>query len=44
MGIAWPAGRPPIVMAVLTTRYEPDAVADNPLIAETATLLAGALT
>ncbi|WP_435858563.1 class A beta-lactamase [Streptomyces pathocidini] len=44
VGIAWPVGRPPIVMAVLTTRYEPDAVADNPLIAETATLLAAALT
>nr|WP_258308337.1 class A beta-lactamase [Streptomyces sp. NWU339] len=44
VGIAWPPGRSPLVMAVLTTKHEPDASPDNPLIAETATLLARALT
>ncbi len=43
-GLAWPPGRSPIVMAVLTTKREPDATADNPLIAKTAALLAKALT
>ncbi|MGY3201944.1 class A beta-lactamase [Streptomyces sp. TE5632] len=44
VGITWPPGRSPLVMAVLTTKHEPDASPDNPLIAETATLLARALT
>ncbi|MFD5494573.1 class A beta-lactamase, partial [Streptomyces sp. NPDC127091] len=45
VGITWPPGRrSPLVMAVLTTKHEPDASPDNPLIAETATLLAEALT
>lgn len=43
VGIIWPPQHPPLVMAVLTTRHEPDATPDNPLIAETATLLARAL-
>lgn len=43
VGITWPPGHPPIVMAVLTTKREPDASPDNPLIAKTATLLAEAL-
>ncbi|MFI6860870.1 class A beta-lactamase [Streptomyces sp. NPDC050421] len=43
VGITWPPQHPPIVMAVLTTKHEPDAAPDNPLIAETATLLARAL-
>lgn len=43
VGITWPPQHPPIVMAVLTTQHEPDAAPDNPLIAETATLLARAL-
>ncbi|UQX04519.1 class A beta-lactamase [Streptomyces sp. RerS4] len=42
VGIVWPPGRAPLVMTVLTTRGEPDAAPDNPLIAETATLLAAA--
>lgn len=44
VGIAWPPGRPPLVLAVLTTKPHPDAPADNPLIARTAALLATALT
>ncbi|WP_442813572.1 class A beta-lactamase [Streptomyces sp. NBC_01244] len=44
VGIAWPPGRPPLVIAVLTTKPHPDAPADNPLIARTAALLATALT
>ncbi|WP_411129956.1 class A beta-lactamase [Streptomyces sp. x-19] len=43
VGITWPPDRSPIVMAVLTTKREPDAAPDNPLIAQTATLLAAAL-
>ncbi|MEU9304800.1 class A beta-lactamase [Streptomyces sp. NPDC048269] len=43
-GIAWPPhGAAPIVMAVLTTKRRPEAGADNPLVAETAALLAAAL-
>ncbi|WP_455356673.1 class A beta-lactamase [Streptomyces sp. SYSU K217416] len=44
VGITWPPGRQPIVMTVLTAKREPEAEADNPLIAKTATLLAAALT
>ncbi|MCY0954715.1 class A beta-lactamase [Streptomyces sp. H27-S2] len=44
VGVAWPPhGAAPVVMAVLTTRPEPDAAADNPLVARTAALLASAL-
>ncbi|MFJ7203650.1 class A beta-lactamase [Streptomyces sp. NPDC098789] len=42
-GIAWPPGRPPVVMTVLTTKHAPDATADDALIAETAALLATTL-
>ncbi|OKK22046.1 beta-lactamase [Streptomyces sp. CB00455] len=42
-GITWPPHRAPIVMAVLTTRHQPDAAADNPLVAAAAALLAAAL-
>lgn len=44
VAIAWPPGRAPLVIAVLTTKPRPDAPADNPLIARTAALLAAALT
>ncbi|KUN79093.1 class A beta-lactamase [Streptomyces bungoensis] len=44
VGVTWPPGRAPLVLAVLTTRHEPDASPDSRLIAETAALLAGALT
>ncbi|MEX2971879.1 class A beta-lactamase [Streptomyces sp. C184] len=43
VGLTWPPGRSPIVMAVLTTKREPGATADNPLVAKTAALLAKAL-
>ncbi|WP_449486718.1 class A beta-lactamase [Streptomyces avidinii] len=44
VAIAWPPGRAPVVIAVLTTKPDPGAPADNPLIARTAELLAAALT
>lgn len=43
VGIAWPPGRGPIVMAVLTTKHVSTAPADEPLVAEAAALLAAAL-
>ncbi|MFG2874593.1 class A beta-lactamase [Streptomyces sp. NPDC048337] len=42
-GIAWPPGRPPIVLSVLTTRAEAAAPRDNELVAKAAGLLADAL-
>lgn len=42
-GIAWPPGRPPVVLAVMTTKPDQDAPADNPLVARTAGVLAAAL-
>ncbi|MFF2327239.1 MULTISPECIES: class A beta-lactamase [unclassified Streptomyces] len=44
VGIAWPPGRGPIVMAVLSTRYEADAAADDRVVADAAAVLAEALT
>ncbi|MBT2472888.1 class A beta-lactamase [Streptomyces sp. ISL-66] len=44
VAVAWPPGRPPVVIAVLTTKPHRDALADNLLIARTAGLLATALT
>lgn len=44
VAVAWPPGRPPVVIAVLTTKPRSDAAPDNPLIARTAALLATALT
>lgn len=43
VGIAWPPGRPPVVLAVMTTKPDRDAPADNPLVARTAGVLAAAL-
>lgn len=43
VGIAWTPDRTPVLLAVLSTRPEATASADEPLIAETAALLAGAL-
>ncbi|MFJ9343132.1 class A beta-lactamase [Streptomyces sp. NPDC101733] len=43
VGLAWPPGRPPVVIAVLTTKHDPDAAPDSPLIARTAALVAKAL-
>ncbi|MEV6322711.1 class A beta-lactamase [Nocardia sp. NPDC051787] len=34
VAIAWPPGRAPLVIAVLTTKFEQNAQADNPLVAE----------
>nr|WP_240110699.1 class A beta-lactamase [Streptomyces sp. MUM 203J] len=42
-GIAWPPGRPPVVLAVMTTKRAADAPGDDPLVAEAARILAGAL-
>ncbi|MFD0265010.1 class A beta-lactamase [Streptomyces sp. NPDC127106] len=39
VGIAWPPGRPPVVLAILTTRPEATAPRDNDLIVKTADLL-----
>ncbi|GGT15194.1 class A beta-lactamase [Streptomyces purpureus] len=43
VGIVWPPGQAPIVMAVFTTKHKEDAPADNPLVAKTAALLAETL-
>lgn len=44
VGIAFPPGRAPIVIAVLSTKKDqPTAPADEPLVAKTAELVAGAL-
>ncbi|MET8329242.1 class A beta-lactamase [Streptomyces sp. NPDC005181] len=42
-GVARPPGRPPVVLAVMTTKPARDAAADNPLVAKTAGVLAEAL-
>ncbi|MBB1246706.1 class A beta-lactamase [Streptomyces durbertensis] len=39
-GIAWPPGRAPLVLVVLTTKFEPEAAPDNTLVRRTAELLA----
>ncbi|MET7702826.1 class A beta-lactamase [Streptomyces sp. NPDC005485] len=44
VGIAWTPDGTPIVLAVLTTKPEATAAPDNPLIAETAAVLAQAVT
>ncbi|MFF4387969.1 class A beta-lactamase [Streptomyces sp. NPDC001552] len=43
VGIAWPPGRPPLVLAILSTMPEAAAPRDNTLIARTAKLLANTL-
>ncbi|MFF5975612.1 class A beta-lactamase [Streptomyces sp. NPDC012769] len=43
-GIAWPPGRPPVVLAVMTTKPAEDAEADNVLVARAAEVLADAVT
>jgi beta-lactamase class A len=43
VGITWPPERPPIVLAVLTTRFTPDAERSDPLVAEAASLIAAEL-
>jgi beta-lactamase class A len=43
VGIAWPPGRGPITIAVLSTQHNSTAPADEPLIAGAASLLAAAM-
>jgi len=43
VGIAWPPGRGPIVLAVLTTHPDAAAKPDEPLVAEAAAIVAAAL-
>lgn len=43
VGITWPSGRAPIVVAVLTTKPDAAAGADEPLVAEAAAIVADAL-
>ncbi|WP_328954092.1 class A beta-lactamase [Kitasatospora purpeofusca] len=43
VGVTWPPGGGPIVVAVLSTKHVAGAPADEPLIAETARLVASAL-
>ncbi|MEH0531681.1 class A beta-lactamase [Streptomyces stelliscabiei] len=44
VGVVWPPGRPPLVLSVLSTKYDPEGPTDNPLVARAAGLVAGALT
>ncbi|MGX7761455.1 class A beta-lactamase [Streptomyces angustmyceticus] len=44
VGVVWPPGRPPLVLAVLSTKYDPKGPTDNPLVARTAALVGAALT
>ncbi|MFF7453819.1 class A beta-lactamase [Kitasatospora sp. NPDC008115] len=44
VGITWPPDRGPITLAVLSTKQQPAAPADEPLLAEAAALLADILT
>ncbi|MGW3150947.1 class A beta-lactamase [Streptomyces sp. NPDC001177] len=43
VGISWPPGRGPVVMTVLSTKHASAASSDEPLVADTAALLAAAL-
>lgn len=43
VGIVWPPGRAAIVLAVLSTKQDADAPADEPLLARTASVVATAL-
>ncbi|GGM06312.1 beta-lactamase [Streptomyces fumigatiscleroticus] len=44
VGVVWPPDRTPLVLSVLSTKYDPDGPTDNPLVARTAALVAAALT
>lgn len=44
VGVVWPPEQPPIVLSVLSTKYDPAGPTDNPLVARAAELVAGALT
>ncbi|MGW0576908.1 class A beta-lactamase [Streptomyces sp. NPDC002920] len=44
VGVVWPPRRPPLVLAVLSTKYDPAGPTDNPLVARAAELVAARLT
>lgn len=44
VGTVWPPGRPPLVLAVLSTTRAPEGPADNSLVAKAAALVAAELT
>ncbi|NEA43048.1 class A beta-lactamase [Streptomyces sp. SID11385] len=44
VGVVWPPDRAPLVLSVLSTKYDPAGPTDNPLVARTAALVAEALT
>lgn len=44
VGVVWPPERTPLVLSVLSTKYDPQGPTDNPLVARAAALVAGALT
>ncbi|MCX4904396.1 class A beta-lactamase [Streptomyces sp. NBC_00878] len=44
VGVVWPPGRPPLVLAVLSTTHSPEGPSDNPLVARAAELVATELT
>ncbi|MER5182931.1 serine hydrolase [Streptomyces sp. NPDC002896] len=44
VGVAWPPGAAPVVVAVLSTKADSDAPADEPLVARAAAVVADALT
>ncbi|MGO4650001.1 hypothetical protein AB4305_34565, partial [Nocardia sp. 2YAB30] len=43
VAIAWPPGRAPLVIAILTTKFEQQAKADHPLVADATRAAFGAL-
>ncbi|MFG2228141.1 class A beta-lactamase [Streptomyces sp. NPDC048644] len=44
VGVVWPPNRPPIVLSVLSTKFDAAGPTDNPLVARAAGLAAAALT
>lgn len=44
VGVVWPPGRAPIVLSVLSTKYDPKGPTDDVLVAKAASLVADALT
>ncbi|MCB5910832.1 class A beta-lactamase [Streptomyces pinistramenti] len=44
VGVVWPPHRPPLVLSVLSTKYDAAGPTDNPLVARAAALAAAALT
>ncbi|MEU0840289.1 class A beta-lactamase [Streptomyces sp. NPDC005962] len=43
VGVVWPPKRTPLVLSVLSTKYDPQGPTDNPLVARAAALVADAL-